>query len=124
MAKQNGLVRLLGNVGDMNYYRSKDGYLAREKTSVSAERRASDPIFQRTRENMAEFGNAGKSGKTLRDSISLLLQNAKDSRLIPRLCKAMMQVLKTDTVDKRGKRQVAAGDVTLLNGFEFNGNAI
>lgn len=124
MAKQNGLVKLLGTIGDMTYYRSKDGFLAKEKTSLTAERIASDPKFKRTRENMAEFGNAGQSGKTLRQSINLVLQNTKDARLVSRLCKTMMQVLKTDTVDKRGKRTVAAGDVTILIGFEFNVNAI
>jgi len=124
MAKQNGLVRLVGNVGDMTYYRSKDGYFAREKTSLTGDRIATDPKFKRTRENMTEFGSAGKAGKTLRDSISLLLKNAKDGRLISRLCKTMMQVLKADTVNKRGQRKVSAGDINRLVGFEFNANAV
>ena len=70
MAKQNGLVKLLGTVGDMTYYKSKDGYMAKEKTVISAERIASDPKFNRTRENNAEFGNACTSGKTLRHSLT------------------------------------------------------
>jgi hypothetical protein len=124
MAKQNGLVKLTGTIGDMTYYRTKDGYMAKEKTSLNAARIASDPKFKRTRENMAEFGNAAKAGKTLRRSISLVLQNAKDPRVVSRLCKTMMQVVKSDAVDKRGKRKVAAGDVTLLANFEFNAGAI
>jgi hypothetical protein len=124
MARQNGLIKLSGTIGDMTYYKSKDGYLAKEKSSLSGARIASDPRFIRTRENMAEFGNAGRAGKTLRQSISLVLQNAKDTGMVPRLFKTMTQVIKTDTIDKRGDRKVAAGDVTLLTNFEFNANAV
>ena len=49
MAKQNGLVKLLGTIGDMTYYKSRDGYMAKEKTIISADRIASDPQFSRTR---------------------------------------------------------------------------
>ncbi len=45
MAKQNGLVKLLGTIGDMIYYKSRDGYMAKEKTIISADRIASDPQF-------------------------------------------------------------------------------
>jgi hypothetical protein len=124
MAKQKGLVRVLGTGGDMTYYKTKDGYLAKEKTSLTGTQIATDPRFKRTRENMAEFGNACTSGKTLRHSINTLLQNATDGKVVSRLSKTMMQVLKTDTTDKRGKRTVANGDVTLLKGFEFNANSI
>jgi hypothetical protein len=124
MAKQNGLVRLLGTIGDMTYYKSRDGYMAKEKTIISADRIASDPKFSRTRENMAEFGNACTSGKTLRHSFNTVLKNAKDGRVVSRLSKAMMQVIKSDTVNGRGSRTVATGDLLLLKGFEFNAGAI
>jgi hypothetical protein len=124
MAKQQGLVKLLGTVGDMTYYKSKDGYLAKEKTVISAERIASDPNFERTRENNAEFGNACISGKTLRHSLNTVLKNARDGRMVSRLSKTMMQVIKSDTVSPRGKRTVATGDLQLLKGFEFNGGAV
>src|SRR6516162_6127520 len=124
MAKQNGLVKLLGTVGDMTYYKSKDGFLAKEKTIISADRIASDPNFNRTRENNAEFGNACTSGKTLRHSLNAVLKNARDGRMVSRLSKTMMQVIKSDTVSPRGQRNVAAGDLQLLKGFEFNGGAV
>jgi hypothetical protein len=123
MAKQNGLVKLQGTIGDITYYKTKDGFLAKEKTFVSADRIATDPKFKRTRENMAEFGNACTSGKILRHSINPLLKNARDGKLVSRLSKTMTQVLKGDTTSKRGKRTVATGDLSLLKGFEFNANA-
>lgn len=66
MAQQKGIIPLKGTIGNINFYKSKDGYLAREKTSVNAERIANDPAFVRTRENGAEFGRAGRAGKVLR----------------------------------------------------------
>lgn len=63
MAKQKGIIKLDGTIGGITFYKSQDGYLAREKGGVSAEKIATDPAFQRTRENGEEFGRAGKAGK-------------------------------------------------------------
>ena len=120
MARQKGQIKLEGTIGDMTFYKSKDGYIAKEKTSLNGDRIASDPNFERTRENMSEFGNAGLAGKLLRHSVNTLLKSAKDSKMISRLTRQMMDVLKSDTINKRGQRTVAAGDLSLLKGFEFN----
>jgi hypothetical protein len=61
MARQKGIIKLDGTVGGITFYKSKDGYLAREKGGVSADKIANDPNFQRTRENGEEFGRAGKA---------------------------------------------------------------
>lgn len=63
MARQKGIIKLKGTIGDITFYKSQDGYLTREKGGVEASRIASDPAFQRTRENGAEFGRAGKAGR-------------------------------------------------------------
>ncbi len=124
MAKQKGIVKLDGTIGDITFFKSADGYIAREATSVTGKRIASDPAFQRTRENMAEFGRAGKAGKTLRAAIRPLMLNAQDAKVTSRLHKEMVKVLKADMTSKRGLRNVIDGEATLLQGFEFNINAI
>ena len=43
--------------------------MARLKGGIDKKRIATDPAFQRTRENGAEFGRAGKGGKLLRSSL-------------------------------------------------------
>jgi hypothetical protein len=48
MARQKGLIKLDGTIGGITFYKSKDGYLAREKGGVCADRIANDPNFQRT----------------------------------------------------------------------------
>lgn len=122
MAQQKGIIKLDGTIGGITFYKSKDGYLAREKGGVSADKIANDPAFQRTRENGAEFGRAGKAGKILRTSLRALLQNASDSRMVSRLTKEMLKVVQADAVNPRGERNVIDGEAELLQGFEFNIN--
>lgn len=120
MAKQKGIVKLDGTIGGITFYKSQDGYLAREKGGVSGDRIANDPNFQRTRENGEEFGRAGKAGKLLRNSIRAMLQNASDSRMVSRLTQKMVEVIQEDTTNPRGQRNVIDGEAELLEGFEFN----
>ena len=120
MAKQKGIIKLDGTIGGITFYKSQDGYLAREKGGVSADRIANDPNFQRTRENGEEFGRAGKAGKLLRNAIRAMLQNASDSRMVSRLTQKMVEVIQEDTTNPRGLRNVIDGEAELLEGFEFN----
>ncbi|MBS1743101.1 MAG: hypothetical protein JST81_08710 [Bacteroidetes bacterium] len=120
MAKQKGIIKLDGTIGGITFYKSQDGYLAREKGGVSAEKIANDPAFQRTRENGEEFGRAGKAGKLLRNAIRAMLQNASDSRMVSRLTQKMVEVVQADATNPRGQRNVIDGEAELLQGFEFN----
>ena len=120
MAKQKGIIKLDGTIGGITFYKSQDGYLAREKGGVSAEKIATDPAFQRTRENGEEFGRAGKAGKLLRNAIRAMLQNASDSRMVSRLTQKMVEVVQADATNPRGQRNVIDGEAELLQGFEFN----
>lgn len=121
MAKQSGILKVEGTMGGITFYKSRqDGYLAREKGNLDATRIATDPNFQRTRENGAEFGKAGSAGKVLRTAFRALLINASDSRVTSRLVTEMVKVIKEDQVNTRGQRNVIDGEATLLMGFEFN----
>lgn len=122
MAKQTGIIKLKGTIGDISFYKSADGHLARSKGGVDKNRIANDPAFQRTRENGSEFGRAGKGGKVIRNAIRVLLQNAKDKRVVSRLTKILVAVTKTDAVNERGLRTIEDGDMNTLLGFEFNIN--
>ncbi|HYK56953.1 MAG TPA: hypothetical protein VEV15_10835, partial [Flavisolibacter sp.] len=82
MAKQRGIIKLEGTIGDITFQKTQDGYLAKEKTSIPASRIATDPAFQRTRENNAEFGRAGKAGKALRNALRGALQKTADGRMV------------------------------------------
>ncbi|RYD94891.1 MAG: hypothetical protein EOP50_08855 [Sphingobacteriales bacterium] len=120
MAKQRGIIKLKGTIGDITFYKSQDGYVAREKGGVDAKRIATDPAFQRTRENGAEFGRAGKASRMLRTALNPLLINSKDSKMVGRLTREMVKVIQADAINERGLRNVIDGEAELLLGFEFN----
>jgi len=120
MAKQAGIIKLEGTIGDVAFYKSQDGHLARAKGGVSADRIKNDSSFQRTRENNDEFGRAGAAGKLLRVAFRQYLQNASDNRMVSRLTRIMMEAVKADAVSTRGQRNVLDGELELLEGFDFN----
>lgn len=123
MARQKSIFKIEGTLGDVCFYKSKDGFLVREKGGITSERFRNDPNFQRTRENSSEFGRAGKAGKTLRTSLRSLLKNVADYRMTSRLTQQMMKVIQLDTTSTRGQRNVIDGETELLQGFDFNQNA-
>lgn len=120
MARQKGIIKLKGTIGGLTFYKSKDGYVVREKSDIDANRIATDPAFQRTRENGAEFGRAGKAGRILRTAFRALLLNTSDSKMVGRLTQRMMKVIQADATNDRGLRNVIDGEAELLTGFEFN----
>jgi hypothetical protein len=120
MARQKGIIKLKGTIGDITFYKTQDGHLAREKGGIDASRIASDPAFQRTRENGSEFGRAGKAGKILRTALRALLLNSADGRMVSRLTQQMIKVLQADVTSVRGLRNIIDGEAELLAGFEFN----
>lgn len=120
MARQKGIIKLKGTIGDITFYKTQDGHLAREKGGIDASRIKSDPAFQRTRENGSEFGRAGTAGKILRTALRALLLNSADGRMVSRLTQQMVKVIQADLISVRGLRNVIDGEAELLAGFEFN----
>jgi hypothetical protein len=119
MAQQRGLVKFKGSLDDLTFLKTKDGYEARLRSSLTKERVMSDPKFARTRENGREFGRAAKSGKLLRMAFADIITGA-DGRMISRLHKQMMFCLQADITHDRGERTVIDGDPTGVKGFDFN----
>jgi len=42
MAKQKGIIKLEGTIGDITFYKSQDGFLAKGKGGISADRIANE----------------------------------------------------------------------------------
>lgn len=129
MAKLRSIIKIEGTLGDLTFYKGKQGYLVKTKSGVSKARIQSDPAFARTRENGTEFGNAASAGKLLRRAILDLMVDAKDGLVTSRLTQVMAKVKNADTTSARGERNVALGlqsiqGQTELKGFNFNANAL
>lgn len=123
MAQQKSFIKLAGRIGDLTFYKTQNGYQAREKGGVSGSRIATDPKFQRTRENNAEFGRANTAAKRMRDALRAFIQLTSDSKMTNRLNSRMSRVIKADTVSDRGERKVLNENLGILNGFGFNSAA-
>jgi hypothetical protein len=87
---------------------------------TTADRIKTDPAYERTRENMAEFGRAGKAAKLLRTIFRDVTINAKDRVTQARLAKVTSRIITTDPVNERGARTVNNGDLQQLQNFHFN----
>ena len=129
MARQSGLIKIKGTLDNVTFYKSKDGHLAKMKTSIDGTRIATDPAFIRTRENGAEFGSSATSGKVTRDSLRSIAMNASDSRIVSRVTQLMTKIKNLDITSLRGLRNVGVAMPTpaakaLLKGFEFNKDAL
>ena len=120
MARQDGVIKLTGQMGGISFYKSKDGHLVRTKGGIDGDRIKNDPAFARTRENGAEFGRAGSASKLLRTALRTLIMNISDSRMSNRLTQQLIKVIQADATNNRGERNVIDGEAALLTGFEFN----
>jgi len=94
MARQKGPLKYVGTLGDIRHFKIKgnQGYFAGLTGGPTADQIATDPAFQRTRENMNEFVTA-----------------------------IMKKINLEDGSESRGKRAVLISSVPqYLSGFEFN----
>jgi len=107
-------------MGNISFVKTQDGYIARQKSSIDASRIRTDPRFARTRENIAEFGRAGKASKLLRKALRVPILHCADPRATSRLTREFVKVIQADITNPRGKRNVIDGEAELLTGFEFN----
>jgi hypothetical protein len=115
MAKQTGIVGIVGTVGGMTF--SKNGNISKAV--------GSRPVTSiRTAENNSEFKTATQAAKVFRDAFRQIAANVSDSKAHARAMKLMKLVLDTDAINDRGLRGVVDAEIELVNGFEFNPNAV
>ena len=123
MARQKGPLKYVGTLGDIRHFKIKgnQGYFAGLTGGPTAEQIATDPAFQRTRENMNEFGGCALAGKSLRIGLASLMKTMADSQVTGRLTAIMKKINLEDGSEARGKRAVLISQVPqYLKGFEFN----
>lgn len=123
MARQKGIIPIEGTLGNITFYKTKDGHLIKQKSGISATRMANDPAFERTRENGREFGKSGKAAKLFRTAFRSVALNIADYRMFSRLVQIMAKIVKMDATNQRGQRGILDDETTMMEGFNFNKNA-
>jgi len=95
--------------------------MAKKKTAIVNRRRVlTDPVFELTRQNNAEFARACTANRLLRRASALAMINKADRYVSGRLTKTMFNILQSDSVSDRGERRVPKGILGILEGFNFN----
>ena len=124
MAKQVGLIKIRGTIGDLTFYETKHGHFVRKKRKeVPKQVFDTAPEYARQRENAGEFGHAIKAAGFFRKVLNGALVGCTDKSQWTRLGNIMQQVARSDPFSDRGHRNIMNGHAALLRGFEFNGNA-
>lgn len=125
MARQKGIIPITGTIDELTFYKHPDdGHLVKKKTGVTSERVKNDPDFKLTRLKAAEFKTAIHSGQLLRLALDKLLFPIADGKLSSRMNKEMVKVAQLDKVHRLGERVPSAGNLTTLEGFNFNGKLL
>ncbi len=120
MAKQTGVIRLQGTMGDITFYKTKAGHLAKAKSSLTKEKVMKHPAFEGSRRAGSEFGRGAEASALLRHAFYPAARWAKDWSTHFRLNKLMTDIVRSDKQHGKGERVLSAGNVRLLEGFEWN----
>lgn len=104
MAIQEGLIKLVGNLENLSFYKLKGKYFVRRKTGPSAEHLKTDLKFERCRENMNEFKTITQFAKKIRLCVRAFLGLDADPDLKNRLVKILYKVKAHDLIAPRGER--------------------
>ncbi len=125
MAKQTGIIKLKGTIGDINYYESKNGgHLARAAGGGFQNGSKGKESMVRTMENASEFGRCSKTKKVFRIALAPFLCVRKDGVLHGRMTQLFTKLKDLDPVNSRGNRHVGRGletlkGIDLLRSFVF-----
>lgn len=125
MARQSGPIKYKGTLGEVRHFKIKGlkGYFAGLKGGPSGEQVKTAPEFERTRENMNEFGGCAAAAKSVRVGLSQLMKQMSDPQLTGRLTAIMKKINLEDQTEARGYRAILVSTQgQYLNGLNFNKN--
>lgn len=125
MAKQTGILSLVGTLDGINFYLRNGKVVARKAGGgFNGELIKKAPSMVRVRENASEFGHCSRIKKVFKDVLFPFFGKRKDGELHGRMMQLFTAIKDCDNVSKRGKRRVDLGLQTLegrqlLTSFKF-----
>ena len=110
MAKQKGIIPLVGTLGGINFYMRKGKPVARKAGGgFSSDSHKKGKNMERVRESNSEFGDCSRIKKRFKDCLFAYIGMQKDEDLQGRLMQLFLKIKDCDTTSERGKRQVSLG---------------
>jgi len=115
-------IQFTGSVGNISAYTIKgsDKIILRAKGGATKEQIATDPRFERTRENNSEFGICASAAGRIR-RMMFCINHLADYNFTPALSSLLMKMKVRDTASERGQRGLLFSQhAALLQGFRLN----
>lgn len=125
MAKQAGILPLVGTIGGINFYYLNGKPVARRAGGgFNGKAIKSKKSMKRVRENSSEFGQCSLVNKAFREALYPFYKKHRFTYLHSRLMGLFVRLKNLDLVSKRGKRVVANGvasadGMALLKRFDY-----
>ena len=130
MAKQKGILPLVGTIGGINFYYLNGKPVARAAGGgFNGKAIKTKASMQRVRENGSEFGHCSKVNKAFRMALQPFYTQHSFTFFHSRLMTLFTKLKSLDTVNARGERRVAQGVATaqgqqLLKAFNYTPNLV
>jgi hypothetical protein len=105
MGTQHGIIKLSGSIDNLTFYRAYGRDLVRKKGGPDRQQIMSNPSFQRTRENIAEFGGCSKIAKAMRTAL-MQVKKLTDGQFGNRLTK-VFKLVSLEGEGERGQRMIS-----------------
>lgn len=110
MARQTGLFKISGTLGDINFYITKSvGYARKAGGGFNGFAIRTQDNMQRVRENASEFGHCSRVKKQFRLALLPFINPRQDKTFHSRMMQVFLQIKALDPVSGRGKRRVHHG---------------
>jgi hypothetical protein len=124
MAYLKGQQKLVGSVGDHNYYEHENGKtIIRGKGGPDKQKFETSPQMAHTRDRASEFGAAAKIAARIRKAFRDYGPYLRDTTYYNRLVGLLNLVGKTDFANNSGYRDPLEGNCFLLEDFQWNAKA-
>lgn len=125
MAKQAGIIPMVGTIGGINFYMRKGKPVLRAAGGgFNSNAIKKGKNMERVRENGSEFGHCSRVKKVFKNALFPFFGMQKDAELHGRMMRLFTQIKDFDVTSERGKRTIAVGlhhpeAQKLLTQFEF-----
>ena len=125
MAKLQGLIKFIGNLDGLSFYKMNGEIIMRQPGGFDGGRIRKEAQYANVRKNASEFGRCSKFGGKLRRALQPFAKELHDPILHGRMAKMLHCIMKLDEESVKGERSVTKGlqhpeSGTVLKSFLWN----
>ena len=125
MAELKGVLKIIGKLDGLSFYEMNGKIIVRKTGGFDGAKIRGDEKYVNVRNNASEFGRCSKFGAQLRRALQPFVKDLNDSQLHSRMAKMLHDLMKMDTISRKGERTVQLGlqhaeSTKILGSFVWN----